>query len=92
MWEEAIGAREETVEPFLRIQFNKMLDVISGDSTNRVKLNHAQKYMNMLETYKPQIPNLVFYRYRRKCQKLIDELNPKEALQVSNSAPTAGGR
>lgn len=79
--EAAISARNETVEPFLRVQFNKTWDFIHGDSTNRTKLNHAKKYMSMLETYKPQIPDSVFYRYKRKCQKLIDELDQKKALK-----------
>lgn len=83
--EKAILAREDTVEPFLRKQFNKTWDFIHGDSTNRAKINRAKKYMNMLEKYKPQIPDSVFYRYKRKCQNLIDELDQKNKLQANNN-------
>lgn len=72
--EDSIAAREETVEPFLRVQFNEVWNVVRGNYSMRVKRNHLKKYMEMLDTYKAQIPDNVFSRYQWKSQKLIKEL------------------
>lgn len=72
--EQAINVRENTIEPFLRVRFNELFNIVHGSYTEKVKLNRVKKYMSMLETYKPQIPNNVFSTYNYKCKKLIDEL------------------
>lgn len=68
LWSEAVSAREETVELFLRVRFNELWDFVHGNGTSRTKGNRIKKFTEMLNTYKPQIPNSVFLHYSRKAE------------------------
>ena len=76
--EAALNAREETIELFLRVEFNKLWDIAQGASSLRVKLNRINKYKEKLGTYHAQIPENIFNQYTHKCEKLIQKLHTEK--------------